>query len=62
MTEQMLEVAREHGSSVKLTTNSKGEVQVEVKVYSPDTEAEVAEARRLAEINFDLLRTKYPRA
>jgi hypothetical protein len=62
MSEQMLEVAREHGSSVKLSTNSKGEVQIEVKVYVPDTEIEVSKAQDLAIVTFNALRTKYPRA
>jgi hypothetical protein len=62
MSEQMLEVAREHGSSVKLTTNSKGEVQIEVKVYVPDTDADIQAARRLAETTFNALRQTYPRA
>ena len=61
MTEQLLEAAREHGSSVKLTTNSKGEVQIEVKVYVPDTDAEVGAARVIAESHFNSLRQTYPR-
>jgi hypothetical protein len=63
MSEQMLEVAREHGSSVKLTTNSKGDVQIEVKVYAPDdTELGVSKAQDLAMVTFNALRAKYPRA
>ena len=62
MSEQLLEAAREHGSSVKLTTNSKGDVQIEVKVYAPDTAEDVIAAQTLAEATFNALRTKYPRA
>lgn len=62
MTEQLLEVAREHGSSVKLTTNSKGDIQIEVKVYVPDTAEDVVAAQTLAEATFNSLRGKYPRA
>ena len=62
MSEQLLEVAREHGSSVKLTTNSKGDVQIEVKVYTPDTAEDVVAAQTLAEATFNALRAKYPRA
>jgi hypothetical protein len=57
----LLEGAREHGSSVKLSTNSKGDVQVEVKVYVPDTLAEVADAQHTAESIFNSIRAKYPR-
>jgi len=49
-------------SSVKISLNAKGEIQAEVKVRVGDTSEEVGEARRLAEINFDLLRSKYPRS
>jgi tRNA threonylcarbamoyladenosine modification (KEOPS) complex Pcc1 subunit len=52
----------ESRSSVKLTTNAKGDVQIEVKVRAYDDPAFVKIARELAETEFDLLRRKYPRA
>ena len=51
----------ENGSSVKLTTNAKGDVQIEVKVRV-ESASEVTDAQRLAEVTFDALRMKYPRA
>ncbi len=55
------EAARESGSSVKLSTNAKGDVQIEIKVRVPDTAEQVAEARRIAQAEFDGLRRAYPR-
>ena len=49
-------------SSIKLTTNAKGDIQIEVKVRVGDEGHEVSAARITAESNFDLLRQKYPRA
>ena len=46
-------------SSVKLTLNSKREVQLEVKVRVGDSEADVNEARRLAVATFNALRGEY---
>ena len=46
-------------SSVKLTLNSKREVQLEVKVRVGDSEADVNEARRLAVETFNALRGEY---
>jgi hypothetical protein len=57
----VLEATRDFGSSIKLSTNAKGDVVIEVKVRVADTAEEVAEARRLAELQFDALRAKYPR-
>jgi hypothetical protein len=51
----------ENGSSVKLTSNAKGDVQIEVKVRV-DSAAEIADAQALAQTTFDALRQKYPRA
>jgi hypothetical protein len=46
-------------SSIKLTLNAKGEVQIEAKVRAGDDPADVQIARVTAETNFDALRTKY---
>jgi hypothetical protein len=46
-------------SSIKLTLNAKGEVQIEAKVRAGDEAHEVSAARQIAETNFDALRTKY---
>jgi hypothetical protein len=50
----------ENGSSVKLSTNAKGDVQIEVKVRV-DSAAEVGNAQAIAELTFNSLRAKYPR-
>ena len=46
-------------SSIKLTLNAKGEVQIEVKTRVGDEELEIDTTRRIAEINFDALKAKY---
>ena len=51
----------ENGSSVKLTTNAKGDIQIEVKVRV-ESAVEVGNATAIAELTFDALRRKYPRA
>jgi hypothetical protein len=61
MTETLTETT-ENRSSIKLTLNAKGEIQTEVKVRVGDNAEEVTAARSIAEVTFDALRRKYPRA
>lgn len=54
-------IVTESRSSFKLTTNAKGDVQIEVKTYAlgPTAEDESA-ARARASAHFDALREQYP--
>lgn len=47
------ETSREPASSVKVSLNAKGEMQVEVKAYVGDTDSDVIDARERAIFNFE---------
>lgn len=60
--ENIVREQTERGSSVKLIRNSKGDVQIEVRVAVDDMPVEVNSARDLAVSIFDGLTSKYGRA